>query len=81
MTGPCKGATDRHRKTLGHMQAKTVKNRLAVTLEHVNAKHLATHWVMWRARQSIGDTLSNVEAYALADPKFDTLVEAKAETL
>ena len=81
MTGPCKGETDGHRKTLGHMQAKRVKNRLAGTLEHVNAKHLSTHWVMWRARQSIGDTLSNVETYSLADPKFDTLVEAKAETL
>ena len=81
MSGHCKGQADRQRKTLGHMQAKTVKKRLAVTLEHVNAKHLATHWVMWRARQSIGDTLSNVEAYALADPKVDTIVEAKAETL
>ena len=55
------------------MQAETLKNTLAVTLEHVKAKHLATHWVMWRARQTIGDTLSNVEAYALADAKVDTL--------
>jgi len=63
------------------MQAETVRNTLAVTLEHVKAKHLATRWAMWRARQTIGDTLSNVEAYALADPKVDTLEEAKAETL
>jgi len=39
---------------------------------------LATHWVMWKARQTIGDTLSDVEAYALADPKADTIAEAKA---
>ena len=63
------------------MQAETLKNTLASTLEHVKAKHLATHWVMWRARQTIGDTHSNVGAYALADPKVDTLAEAKAETL
>ena len=33
----------------------------------MKTKHFATHWVMWRARQTIGDTLSDVEAYALAD--------------
>ena len=59
------------------MQAEALKNTLAVTLEHMMAKHLATNWVMWRAKQTIGDTLSNVEAYALTDPKADTLAEAK----
>ena len=59
------------------MQAEALKNTLAFTLEHVKAKHLATHWVVWKARQTIGDTLSDVEAYALADPKADTIAEAK----
>ena len=48
---------------------------LGVTLEDVMAKHLLTNWVMWRARWTIGDTLSNVEAYAHADAKADTLAE------
>lgn len=59
------------------MKAETLKNTLAVTLQHVRAKH----WVMWRARQTIGDALRNVESYALADLKVDTVAEAKAETL
>lgn len=42
---------------------------------------MATHWVMWRARQTIGDTLSDVEDYALADPKAKTLAEATTEKL
>ena len=63
------------------MQAEALKNTLAVTLEHVKDKHLATHWVMWRARQTIANTLSDVEAYALDDPKADTVAEAKAKTL
>lgn len=37
--------------------------------------------MMWRARQTIGDALRNVESYALADLKVDTVAEAKAETL
>jgi len=42
---------------------------------------LATHWVMRRARQTIGDTVSYVGAYALANNKAETPAEAKAETL
>ena len=56
------------------MQAKAWQNTLALTLYNVN-------WALLRARQTIGDTLSNVEAYALADLKAHTLEEAKAETL
>lgn len=37
--------------------------------------------MMWRARQTIGDALRNVESYGLADLKVDTVAEAKAETL
>lgn len=36
---------------------------------------------MWRAKQTIAYALRNVESYALADPKVDTVAEAKAETL
>lgn len=32
---------------------------------------------MWRAREKIGDTLSNVEAFAHADPKADSVAKEK----
>ena len=63
------------------MQAKALKNTLAVTLEDVLAKHLATNWVMLRGAQTNGDTLSNVKPYALANLKDDTVAVAKAHTL
>ena len=33
---------------------------------------------MWTSRQTLGDLVSDVEAYARADPKADTLPKAKA---
>lgn len=63
------------------MQAKALKNTLAVTLEHVMAKHLATNSVMLRGVQTNGDTLSSVKPYALANLKDDTVAVAKAHTL
>ena len=62
------------------MQVEALKNTLAFTLEHVRAKHLP-HWVMWRARQTTGKKLSDLEAYVMANRKADTLAEAKAKTL
>ena len=41
------------------------------------AKHLATNFVMWRAREEIGDTLSNVDAFAHADLKADSVAKEK----
>ena len=56
------------------MQAKAWQNTLALTLYDVN-------WALLRARQKIGDTLSNEKACALADLKAHTLEEEKAEKL
>ena len=42
---------------------------------------MATHWVIRRARKTNEDTVSYVEAYALADNKADTPAEAKDITL
>ena len=59
----------------------STKNTLTVTPDHVKANYLATHWVKRRARKTIEDTISYVEAYALADNKGDTPAEAKDITL
>lgn len=46
---------------------------LVCTLEHVKAKRLAPNWVMWKAKETIGDTLSDLKNYALANPKAHTI--------
>ena len=46
---------------------------LVCTLEHVKAKRLATNWVKWKAKETIGDTLSDLKNYALANPKAHTI--------
>ena len=54
--------TDPHRDTLGHVKAKALIITLTVALEKAKPKHLAAHWEMWRPRQTLGDSLSDVEA-------------------
>ena len=44
------------------MHAKALKNTLAFTLVNVKAKQLLTDWLMWKRRQTMGDTLSDVKA-------------------
>ena len=51
---------------------------LPVGLEQVKPKHLAAHWVIWRARETLGNSVSDVEAQALADTMADAVLEAKA---
>ena len=47
----------------------------------MKAKQLPTDWLMWIRRQTIGDTLSDVEAYEVCDFKEDRIGEAKGHTL
>ena len=42
---------------------------------------MAANWVMCRPRQTLGDSLSDVKAHALADTMADTLKVAKTYTL
>ena len=70
--------TDLHCDILGHVQKKALRNTLTVELEKVKAKHLAETQVMWRLRQTLGDSLSNVNAHVLADTMADLLPKAKA---
>ena len=51
---------------------------LPVALEQVKPKHLTAHWVMWRARQTLGD---DVKAEALLDTLADTMAQAEVKTL
>ena len=45
-------------------------------------KHFVTHWVICRARKTIGDTLRNEKVYAHADAKADTVAKTKkSETI
>ena len=39
---------------------------------------MRTYWVMWRPKETVGDSLSDVEAHALVDTVADTLPKAKA---
>ena len=69
---------DPHRDTLGYVQAKALLNTLAFALEQAKPKDLAADFAMWRRRETISDSLSDVEAEALADMIGATLPEAKA---
>ena len=60
------------------MRSKALINTLAVALEQAKPKHLAAHWVMWRSKQTLGDSLSDVEAHSVAKTMAATLPEAKA---
>ena len=63
---------------MGHVQAKELIKMVDVALEKVKPKDLAANWVMCRSRQTLGDSLSDVKAHALADAMAAILPEAKA---
>ena len=60
------------------MKAKALLNTLAAVPEQAKPEHLRAYWVMWRPKETVGDSLSDVEAHALADTVADTLPKAKA---
>ena len=66
-----------HCDRMGHVQTKALINTLAVALEQKKPKHLAEHRVIWRPWQTLGDSLSDVQAHPLAATIADTLPEAK----
>ena len=70
--------THPHCDTLGYVQAKALLNTLAVALKQAKPKDLATYLLRWRLREKLSDSLSDVEAHALADIIGATLPEAKA---
>ena len=53
--------TNAHHYTLGYVKRKALIDMLCVALEEAKPKHLQAHWVMWRPRQTLGDSLSDVE--------------------
>ena len=67
-----------HYDTLGYVQAKALINMLVVALQAALPQDMAAQMVIWRPREKLGDSLSNVKAHALADSMADTLPEAKA---
>ena len=73
--------TNAHHYTLRHVKRKALIDTMCVALEEAKLKHLQAHWDMWRPRQTLGDSLSDVEALAQADTKAVTLKEAKAYAL
>jgi len=73
--------TDPHHHTPRQVQQKALINMLVVALEQVKPKHLAAHCLMWKPGKTLGDSLRDVKAHALADTMADTLLEAKALTV
>ena len=42
---------------------------------------MAAHWMMWRPRQTLGNSLSDVKAHVLGDTIADMPPEVKVKTL
>ena len=53
--------TDPLLDTPGQVKTKTLINMLPVAQEQMKPKHLAEHWVIRRARETLGDLLSDVK--------------------
>lgn len=51
-----------HTATLSNAQTKALINALAVGREQVIPKYLAKHFVVWNARLTHGDSITDVKA-------------------
>ena len=60
------------------MNENALLHTLAAAVEQAKPKYLVAYWVMWRPRQKPSDSLSDVEAHALADTVADTIPKAKS---
>lgn len=60
------------------MNAKALLHTLTAAVDQAKPKYLVAYWVMRRPRQKPSDSLSDVEAHALADTVADTIPNAKA---